>query len=55
MVPPLVAVNAKYYAWRVALCIAAVMFVSIVASACSAATREREVTWTVGGRNESPP
>lgn len=33
MVPPLVAVNAKYYGWRVALYIAAVMFVSIVATA----------------------
>lgn len=30
MVPPLVAVNAKYYGWRVALYIAGIMFVSIV-------------------------
>ncbi len=33
MVPPLVAVNAKYYGLRVALYIAAVMFVSIVVTA----------------------
>jgi hypothetical protein len=33
MVPPLVAINAKYYGWRVALYIAAVMFVSIVVTA----------------------
>lgn len=33
IVPPLVAVNAKYYGWRVALYIAAVMYVSIVATA----------------------
>ncbi len=33
MVPPLVAVNAKYYGWRVALYIAGVMFVSIIAAA----------------------
>ncbi len=33
MVPPLVAINAKYYGWRVALYIASVMFVSIVATA----------------------
>ena len=33
MVPPLVAVNAKYYGWRVALYIASVMFVSIVITA----------------------
>jgi len=33
MVPPLVAINAKYYGWRVALYIAAVMWVSIVISA----------------------
>ncbi|SIT02328.1 hypothetical protein SAMN05421759_11099 [Roseivivax lentus] len=33
MVPPLVKVNAKYYGWRVALYIAAVMYVSIVATA----------------------
>ncbi|MEQ9398917.1 MAG: permease [Longimicrobiales bacterium] len=33
MVPPLVAVNAKYYGWRVALYIAGVMFVSIVVTA----------------------
>ncbi|BBU53872.1 membrane protein [Mameliella alba] len=33
MVPPLVAVNAKYYGLRVALYIAAVMYVSIVATA----------------------
>lgn len=33
MVPPLVMVNAKYYGWRVALYIAAVMFVSIVLTA----------------------
>jgi uncharacterized membrane protein YraQ (UPF0718 family) len=32
MVPPLVAVNAKYYGWRVALYIAGIMFVSIVAT-----------------------
>ncbi len=30
MVPPLVAVNAKYYGWRVALYIAGIMFVSVV-------------------------
>ena len=33
MVPPLVAVNAKYYGWRTALYIAAVMYVSIVITA----------------------
>ena len=33
MVPPLVAVNAKYYGWRVALYIAGVMYVSIVVTA----------------------
>jgi hypothetical protein len=33
MVPPLVAVNARYYGWRTALYIAAVMYVSIVATA----------------------
>ncbi|MCB2193543.1 MAG: permease [Deltaproteobacteria bacterium] len=33
MVPPLVSVNAKYYGWRVALYIAAVMYVSIVITA----------------------
>lgn len=33
MVPPLVAINAKYYGWRVALYIATVMFVSIVITA----------------------
>jgi uncharacterized membrane protein YraQ (UPF0718 family) len=33
MVPPLVMINAKYYGWRVALYIAAVMLVSIVLTA----------------------
>ena len=33
MVPPLVMINAKYYGWRVALYIAAVMFFSIVITA----------------------
>lgn len=33
MVPPLVRVNAKYYGWRAALYIAAIMFASIVATA----------------------
>ncbi len=33
MVPPLVAVNAKYYGWRLALYIAGVMYISIVATA----------------------
>jgi uncharacterized protein len=33
MVPPLVAVNAKYYGWRVALYIAGIMYVTIVATA----------------------
>ena len=33
MVPPLVAVNAKYYGWRVALYIAGIMYLSIVATA----------------------
>jgi uncharacterized membrane protein YraQ (UPF0718 family) len=33
MVPPLVAINAKYYGWRLALYIAGIMFVSIVATA----------------------
>ncbi len=33
MVPPLVAVNAKYYGWRVALYIAGIMYVSIVMTA----------------------
>ena len=38
MVPPLVAVNAKYYGWRTALYIAAVMYVSIVITALALAT-----------------
>jgi uncharacterized membrane protein YraQ (UPF0718 family) len=33
MVPPLVKINAKYYGWRVALYIAAVMYASIVSTA----------------------
>jgi uncharacterized protein len=33
MVPPLVEINARYYGWRVALYIAAVMYVSIVLTA----------------------
>jgi len=33
MVPPLVAINAKYYGWRVALYIAGIMFLSIVLTA----------------------
>lgn len=33
MVPPLVAVNARYYGWRIALYIAGIMFVSIVITA----------------------
>lgn len=33
MVPPLVKVNAKYYGWKLALYVAAVMFVSIVCTA----------------------
>jgi uncharacterized membrane protein YraQ (UPF0718 family) len=33
MVPPLVAINARYYGWRVALYIAGVMWISIVATA----------------------
>lgn len=33
MVPPLVMINARYYGWRVALYIAAVMYVSIVITA----------------------
>jgi uncharacterized membrane protein YraQ (UPF0718 family) len=33
MVPPLVVINARYYGWRVALYIAAVMYVSIVTTA----------------------
>ena len=33
MVPPLVKVNAKYYGWRVALYIAAIMYASIVCTA----------------------
>ncbi len=33
MVPPLVHINAKYYGWKVALYIAAIMFVSIVLTA----------------------
>jgi hypothetical protein len=33
MVPPLVAVNARYYGWRTALYIAGIMYVSIVATA----------------------
>jgi len=33
VVPPLVAVNAKYYGWRVALYIAAIMYVSMVSTA----------------------
>ena len=35
MVPPLVMINAKYYGWRVALYIAAVMYASIVITALS--------------------
>lgn len=33
MVPPLVMINARYYGWRVALYIAAVMYISIVCTA----------------------
>ena len=33
MVPPLVMINARYYGWRVALYITAVMYVSIVITA----------------------
>jgi uncharacterized membrane protein YraQ (UPF0718 family) len=33
MVPPLVAINARYYGWRVALYIAGIMFLSIVLTA----------------------
>lgn len=33
MVPPLVATNAEYYGWRVALYIAGIMFIAIVATA----------------------
>lgn len=33
MVPPLVAVNAKYYGWRLALYIAGIMFIAIVITA----------------------
>ncbi|MDX1626925.1 MAG: hypothetical protein R3323_10455, partial [Wenzhouxiangellaceae bacterium] len=33
MVPPLVKVNARYYGWKVALYIAAIMYVSIVCTA----------------------
>lgn len=33
MVPPLVAINARYYGWRVALYIAGIMYVSIVSTA----------------------
>ena len=33
MVPPLVAINAKYYGWRLALYIAGVMYIAIVATA----------------------
>jgi hypothetical protein len=33
MVPPLVEINARYYGWRVALYIAAVMYASIVCTA----------------------
>ncbi len=33
MVPPLVAINAKYYGWRLALYIAGIMYISIVATA----------------------
>jgi uncharacterized membrane protein YraQ (UPF0718 family) len=33
MVPPLVEINARYYGWRVALYVAAVMYVSIVCTA----------------------
>jgi hypothetical protein len=33
MVPPLVAVNAKYYGWRLALYIAGIMYLAIVATA----------------------
>ena len=33
MVPPLVAVNAKYYGWRLALYIAGIMFIAIVVTA----------------------
>ena len=33
MVPPLVEINAQYYGWKVALYIAAVMYVSIVCTA----------------------
>jgi uncharacterized membrane protein YraQ (UPF0718 family) len=43
MVPPLVKVNAKYYGWRVALYIAAVMYVSII---CTALALHYGFYWT---------
>jgi hypothetical protein len=33
VVPPLVAINARYYGWRAALYIAAILFVNIVVTA----------------------
>ncbi len=43
MVPPLVKVNAKYYGWRVALYIAAIMYVSIL---CTALALHYGFYWT---------
>ena len=52
MVPPLVAANAKYYGWRVALYIAGIMFVSIVATALLLDGAFALAGWTPQGARE---
>lgn len=52
MVPPLVAANAKYYGWRVALYIAGIMFVSIVATALLLDGAFALAGWTPQGVHE---
>ena len=46
VVPPLVAVNAKYYGWRVALYIAGVMYVSMVTTALVLHVSFAALGWT---------
>jgi len=46
MVPPLVAINARYYGWRVALYIAGVMFVSLVVTALVMHATFAALGWT---------
>ncbi|PEN11181.1 permease [Longibacter salinarum] len=52
MVPPLVATNAKYYGWPVALYVAGIMFVSIVATALILDGTFAFVGWVPEGARE---